>query len=384
MSSVVFPDFVINTKTEVPRETTRLFNGRKLSVWSCKVEVNKIVGWVDNPRIDLEKKRHQSTYGERELTQDEIFDIMKNTKDVKLKELRDDILKNGLRNPLTLSWSGKLLDGNRRFFALKYALESISPTDPNRQDLEWAPAFILKESATDVDERHVLVEENFSPSLKIEWPDYVKAQKVVEYYEKYGPGSEGQVAKLLGWSKRKVTETLQIDEIIKSFLGYATTPEDPEDEWGGGLGMSEMDAEKICSERYQYFNEAKKSFAAPLKTEPDFAMQFFKWIAEGKFSSFQEARIAYKAWSDPKIRQVLLQKDPSAAKNAKAILDYNVAVGAVSQNLEEEIAKFSDFLKKVTFEQLLSVSPEIRERFNEIANRFNSVLEQIEKNDSRN
>jgi hypothetical protein len=96
----------------------RLYNGRKLLVIECKVNIKDINGWVDNPRIQLARKAMLDRIGNRELTQDEVFDLMKNDKEIRLKELRDDILKNGLREPLTLSFSGKLLDGNRRFFAI--------------------------------------------------------------------------------------------------------------------------------------------------------------------------------------------------------------------------------------------------------------------------
>ena len=243
-----------------PKVTTRLYNGRKLSVWQCKVDINLISGWVDNPRIDVEKRKFQASHGARDLTQEEVFDIMKNTPDFKLKDLRDDILKNGLREPLTLSWKGRLLDGNRRFFALKYALESLPPTDPNRIDLEKVPAYVLLEDASEEDERNVLVEENFSASLKLEWPDYVKAQMVVAAYRNGDGLDERQIAQKFGWSRTKVLDSLKIDEIIQSFMTYATDPVDPEDDNGGGLGLSETEAETICAKSYQFFNEAKKSF----------------------------------------------------------------------------------------------------------------------------
>ena len=78
-----------------PHITSRLYNGRRLPVYECKVDINMINGWVDNPRIEVEKRRFQATHGMRELTQDEVFDIMKNTAEFKLADLRDDILKNG-------------------------------------------------------------------------------------------------------------------------------------------------------------------------------------------------------------------------------------------------------------------------------------------------
>ena len=89
----------------------RLYNGRKLVVFECRVKISAIRGWVDNPRIDLAKKAMKEQIGDRNLTQDEVFDIMKSDKEVKLKELRDDILKNGLREQFPRERKGKRLAG---------------------------------------------------------------------------------------------------------------------------------------------------------------------------------------------------------------------------------------------------------------------------------
>ncbi len=360
-----------------PNPTSRLYNGRKLTVWQCKVDISQIEGWVDNPRIDVEKRRFQSKHGARDLTQEEIFDIMKTTAEFKLAELRDDILKNGLREPLTLSWEGRLLDGNRRFFALKYALESMPATDPNRQDLEKVPAYVLLEDATAEDKQNVLVEENFSASLKIEWSDYVKAQMVVEAYRNGHGLDERQIAKKFGWSKQKVVEALKIDEIIQSFMSYATDDVDHEDELGGGLGLSETEAENICAKNYQYFNEAKKSFANQLKTEPDFAIQFFKWIYEGKFSSFPEVRIAYKAWNSPEAKAALMQPDPAAAKSAKAIIDYNARVVKTNDEIEGRIVNFMNFIEGISVAQIQAVSSETKASFKKIVDAFDKLLNSV-------
>lgn len=114
------PSFILEQPE--PHVKQRLYNGRKLVVWEGKVNIDSIRGWVENPRIEIAKKKLVQKVGARQLTQDEIFDLMKNDPEVKLKDLRDDIIKNGLREPLTLSFNGKLLDGNRRFFCLKVRL----------------------------------------------------------------------------------------------------------------------------------------------------------------------------------------------------------------------------------------------------------------------
>lgn len=361
-----------------PQATTRLYNGRKIAVWQCRVDINLVSGWVNNPRIDVEKRRFQAMHGARDLTQDEIFDIMKNTPEFKLADLRDDILKNGLREPLTLTWTGRLLDGNRRFFALKYALESLPLTDPNRQDLEKVPAYVLLKDAPEEDEQNVLVEENFSASLKLEWPDYVKAQLVVAEFRSGKGLDEKQIARKFGWSKQKVVEALKIDEIIQSFMTYATDPVNPEDDLGGGLGLSETEAENICAKNYQYFNEAKKSFPNQLKTEPEFAVQFFKWIHEGKFSSFPEVRIAYKAWQSPEAKAALMQPDPTAAKAAKAIIDYNSRVVKTNDEIEGRIVNFTKFIEGINVAQLQNVSAEARASFAKMVETFNKLLESVE------
>lgn len=274
----------------------RRYNGHDLLVLECNVPIDKIQGWIGNPRIELARKKMQDQTGRIELTQDEVFDIMKNDKEVKLKELRDDILKNGLRRPLTLSYQGVLLDGNRRFFALKYVLENLPESDPRRQDFENVPVFILTSDATPEDENHVLVEENFSASLKIEWPAYIKAQKI--YAEHQSHKSIEDIAKRFGWSKSAVKTAIEVYEIIEEFITFATTS--PDDDVPG-LGISEPEAEIICSEHYQFFNEANKSFKNPLKTDYEFKLQFFKWIADDKFDSFAEVRIAHKAWENPNV-----------------------------------------------------------------------------------
>jgi ParB-like chromosome segregation protein Spo0J len=336
-----------------PHIKQRLYNGRKLVVWEGKVKIGSIQGWVENPRIEIAKKKLVQKVGSRPLTQDEIYDLMKTDHDVKLRELRDDIIKNGLREPLTLSFVGKLLDGNRRFFALKFALDAMPANDPNRQDLETVSVYVLSKDATAEDERNVLVEENFSASLKIEWPDYVKAMHVVAASE--AGLKEAEIAQKFSWAKSKIKETLRIHEIISEFLVFAMADVDPSDENGGGLGMSEQDAETVAAKNYQFFNEAQKSFFDPLKSDFDFKIQFFRWINTGKFSSFPEVRMAYKAWNNPEAKSVLLQPDPSAAKSAKAILDYNDRVVKSKDEVIGRIDCFVRFLNEMTVSDMSSL-----------------------------
>ncbi len=354
-----YPNF-FNEKNNPPQIKQRLYNGRKLIVWEGKVKISSITGWVDNPRIELAKKKLILRIGDRSLTQNEIFDLMKNDPDIKLNDLRDDLLKNGLREPLTLSFDGKLLDGNRRFFAIKYALENMEVSDPNRQDLEVVDAYVLTQETTEEDEQNVLVEENFSASLKLEWPDYVKATKIVD--AKTDGFSIEQIAKKFNWPKSKIRETLRIHEIIQEFTTLATSPQSLEDESGGGFGLSENDAETVAAKNYQFFNEAQKSFFEPLKTDFDFKLQFFKWVHNGKFMSFPEVRIAYNAWKNPEAKAALMQPEPTAAKAAKAILDYNSRIIRSSEEAVGRIESFAKFLIEMSANEIKGLPQSSRDK----------------------
>jgi hypothetical protein len=359
--SEIVPAFFIDDPE--PRITQRLYNGRKIVVFEGKVRLSEITGWIDNPRIDLAKRLRLDQTGASQLTEDEVFDLMKSDPEVRLKELRDDIMKNGLREPLTISSTKKLLDGNRRYFALRYALETIKQGDPNRQDIENVPAYVLSATASADDEQNVLVEENFSASLKIEWPDYVKASMIIRAKEE--GLEEVEICRKYSWPKSKVKETMRIHEVISDFEAFATAAVDPNDDHGGGLGLSEQEAQMLAAKNYQFFNEAQKSFLSPLRTDVDFKIQFFRWISEGKFASFPEVRIAYKAWQDPEARAAISRNEPTAAKAAKAIVDYSARAHQSGAEAAGRIESFVRFLREMTVDEFESIGPAAREHLRE-------------------
>jgi len=365
------PSFLLQ-KPE-PAQKARSYNGRKLQVWEGKARISDIKGWAENPRIDLAKRNYQESIGARVLEQDELYDLMKNDPEVKLAALRDDIIKNGLREPITLSFEGKLLDGNRRFFAIRYILDSLPQSHPNRQDFESVQVYTLTEDATEDDEQRVLVEENFSPSLKIEWPDYIKASHVTKANDE-GISVE-EIAKKFNWPKSKVNETIRIRQIIDDFLTFATAPVDQNDELGGGLGLTEQEAEAIAAKNYQFFNESQKSYFSQLQSDLEFKANFFRWIRDGKFSSFPEVRIAWKAWKDPEAKSILMSSDPTAAKDAKAALDYNVRIVRTGEEAAGRIDAFVKFLRSLKAVEIKSLPSSARDNLQEAL----SLIEKMSK-----
>ena len=365
------PDYF--EKKPMPQEMDRPFGGKRLHAWYGFIDIEKVEGWVDNPRITLQAKKMKEMTGDRPLTQDEVFEIMKNDSKVRIKALRDDILKNGVKEPLILSKKLRLLDGNRRFFAVKLLLEGMSQTDPSRSDYSKLPVYVLSGSTSNEDEAMVLVEENFSPSHKQEWPDYVKAIFIKKDWDD-GLATD-DIAVKYNWPKRKVSETLNIIKIQDDFISYAEGEVDMEDEFGGGLGLSENDAERMVSDNFQFFNEAQKSFRNQLESDIDFKINFFKWIASKKFASFPEVRVAYEAWTDPEARSVLMSDEPTAAKEAKAILDYKKRVIKGKNEAKLRVEDFIKFLDGMTTAEISGIPEATLEK---LKNSMELVIKMVE------
>lgn len=345
-----------------PFMVPRMYHGETIQMWRGQVAISAIKGWVDNPRIEVEIKKLRGEIGAgQDISQEMVYEIMKTDRDVKLKDLRDDILKNGLRENLVLAFDGKLIDGNRRFFAIKYALENAN--NETRARLERVGAFVLTKDAREDQEQKILVEENFAPSLKMDWPNYVKARHIGEARDNGLKPQE--IAEKFGWETSRVRETLRILDVIEQFSVFARGSADPE-EPGGGLDLSEQEVEDFVTDKkhYQLFNEAQKSLRTQLigGADPDFQASFYRWLYEGKYASFQEVRVAYQAWEDPQAKHEMESGGKDAGRAAKAIVDYKKRVVKDDKDAEHMINNFLKFLEKLTAGQMSRISREIQDK----------------------
>lgn len=345
-------------KVPAPRLEPRFFAKKQLSVWTGKAKVADILGWVDNPRLNLELEKFRAANAEATPTQDDILAIMRSVSEFELDTLVADIRENGIRTPLILNHEGVLLDGNRRFFAVKQLLNGISADDPNIDRYSTAPVIVLSDECTQDDEDLVLWHENFYPALKKEWPDYVRATYIIEALK--AGESEADVARRFGWSKAKVRETSRIMELIGDYIDFAVAPA-PD-----GLGMNELEAKAEANASYQYFNEAQKSLWTQLASDIDFKWQFFKWLNEKKFKSFQEVRVAWKAWSDDALRKILLSSDPEASKKVVAEINYRNVNQSQQKIAADEFRKFQEFLKNMKASDVASLNDDDIETLNGI------------------
>ena len=361
-------------KTPEPTVVTRLYHGRSVQMWEGMAKIANIEGWAKNPRITLAREKWEQQFG-RLPDQDEVFDIMKKDKDIKLDLLRTNIQSNGLRNPLVLTYDGRLLDGNRRFFAIRAALETLKKDDPRYYKLETVPVYMLTKESTEDEQRHILVEENFAPSLKLDWPDYVKARHIREARD---AGVKPEViAADFGWDGTKVRETLRTLTIVDDFLSYATSPPDSEAENEGTLGLTQIEAEDFVAKRYQFFNEAQKSFFNQLEQDPDFKVTFFHWLHKGCFSSFPQARVAHKAYQNLEAKSILDNQSTNAGKDAKTVVDDEARMIQDARGASHKIRTFVRFLRNLKAQNIGALPDEavneLREALKLVENMARSV-----------
>ena len=361
-----------------PTIEPRLYHGSQVPLWRGMVRLSAIQGWAENPRLELEAKRWQNDHAGAEITQEILYDMMKKTKHVRLDELSRNIVANGLREPIVLTFDGRLLDGNRRFFAAQLAYDNAK-TLADKEKLEIIPAFVLQENATDNQINNILVEENFTPSLKEEWPYYVKAEHIRRAKEEDGMTVQ-EIAYKFGWSTSKVRDTLHIANITDAFITYATGEPDSDE---GGLGLSTLDAESVAAVNYQFFNEAKKSFREPLANNPDFAELFFTLIAKNDkekfFSRFDEVRCAYDGYNDPIGRPIMEKGDAGAGKDLKALIQMKNSNLEDRQDAEAKITAFVKFLKDLKAEQIRTISDATYENLRESLVLVQNLVETAKK-----
>ena len=370
------PDIMLS-KPE-PKITQKSFHGKKIQVWEGYAPVEKIHGWVKNPRIDIEFKRFRDNHAGRDPNADEIFSIMKNIKEFRLKDLAADVRLNGVRQPIIITNDGKLLDGNRRYYSARLILEDIDPANRKNSEFGTLPVWVLHDDCSEEDEEYILVQENFYAAQKVEWPDYVKAQHVYEDLQAGLPIKS--VAQKYAWSPSKVSETKRIMELIDEFREVATADENEDDEYSG-FGLSDLEAERVAAERYQFFNEAQKSFRTRLEKDFDFKMNFFRMLLDGKFKSFAEVRVVTKAWDNPRAKKILLSDDPKAAKKAKAIVDYEDSVEKEETTIEDAINEFVKFLGGLTTDQKAKLRGK-PEDLSKLKGALNTVIEMTESTKS--
>ena len=178
---------MINIKGIAPEK--KLFHNIEVKVYPTTVKLEKISYWEGNLRTLLSfsmlQKRDKKKLSKIPLK--EIVYYLAEQRNLQISKLAHSIELNGVRVPLIiLEKDGKLMDGNRRFFACHYLLSESMKVEGGARPavLDRIPVWVIK--SKDLfdhrTEQKILAEANFVSDYKVPWTLDVKARVIYNYF----------------------------------------------------------------------------------------------------------------------------------------------------------------------------------------------------------
>ena len=207
------------------------FHDVSINVYPDFLPLSKIHFWKDNNRtiFTFDRLKRLKNKDISDIPIEEITQFIADQDIHKLQSLADSIGRNGVQVPLIIRDDGKLLDGNRRYFAcqlLKMQLAEDGKSLPKA--LLQIPVLIIRKADLDKKETlelKILAEANFIPDLKLPWSLDAQARAVKEFYDqvkgKKGNDEEtalAEVVSVCGISRQRARDLLGSLELTEVFI----------------------------------------------------------------------------------------------------------------------------------------------------------------------
>ena len=368
------PDFV--PQDAEWRPVFMRFNGVQIYLNRTAADPRHIKGWTDNPRVEMVIKRWRNRHhmsADAVPDDEQMLDLMleddernKRKKTFAIVDLGEDVKLNGVREPIIVTWDGKLLDGNRRKFAVMWALSNRGgASHEHLKLLSRIPMSVLGKDATPEEEQSILIQENYAESLKLQWPEVVTNGALYRRYQElsdYFPNENDlEIRQRLQeeFPRFNVTD-------IKGRIDTWNLIEEFRVEYCDDV--DEDDLESLINERFQFFRQANDTFRKRnVFNDPEFKELLFKGISLGLFPSFASVRELDDIYQSERATEVFLQGDGMTRgqkrDNFKKVRDEAGRERAnrdltLAKRLEETI----EFLNDITSIQLSEISPDLRDQ----------------------
>lgn len=284
---------VISTSGIKPEK--RVFHNEPVNVFPKSLPLEKIHFWPENNRTLFSFEILQRKTGEAlvDLSIEEITTFISEQPIHKLSALSKSIGRNGVQVPLIIRDDGKLLDGNRRYFACQWLkINSLKQNQKLPSVLSKIPVIIIREKdITHEVELKILAEANFITDLKVAWPLDAQARAVEDFSKTIkrerklsSDDAMNEVVSIFGITKSRVNDLLDTLKLTRDFIKT-------------GKGKEEkIQLRGIIEERFVYFwefrNKAMKgrSKYTDLKELEKVKDMFFNLMATGKNSPFKNVK----------------------------------------------------------------------------------------------
>jgi len=384
------PSFV-HPESEMVVSTVR-FNGIQISVYEAHGIPSEIKGWANNPRTEMIVNRWRILNGYTPDVpppdDDEMLDLMlqddetnRGRKAFDIRTLGDDVKLDGVRDRIIVDWNGLLLDGNRRKFALMWALSHRTTADASvRELLSRIPMYVLMPDATQSEKEAILSHENYADSLKLKWPEIVTNGRLYDTYMELwaqSPQSTELEIRQLVRDKYPRFSVTEISYLIQTWKLVNEFRVDYDDD------LREDELDSIIDSRFQQFRQARDTFTSSgLIAEPTFKDLLFRGIRNGLFPSFAAVRALGDIHASPAAIEIFNQGEGMhggqvSANFERARDEARRARANSSQPVESRIADFIEFLNDLTSVQMVELPTALRQELEE------TLLRVITQSDAR-
>ena len=362
------PDFILEDAVWGELET-RYFNGIPITLYRTEGDPSKIKGWVDNPRVDMVLNRwrnanHMSVDAVPD--DEEMLGLMLNFDDgsFAIQDLGEDVKRNGVREPIIVTRDGTLIDGNRRKFAVMWAISSKGGASPEQHyRLGRIPMFVLPEGASESDKQSIIIQENYAESLKREWPQVVTNGSIYRRYQVLSNQFPSEQELDIRRRVQREFPRFGVTD-IRDRINTWNLIEEFKVDYGDDSNEDDL-ADKI-NRSFQYFRQANDTFRNKnVSTEPEFKELLFCGIQENLFPSFASVRRLEEIYRNPQAKEVFLGGEGLQGSALRSNFDRATAEAGREEatrnlTLERRLESMIDSLNKLTSMELAEIPPSLR------------------------
>ena len=350
---------------------TRHFNGIPIVLHRTEGDISQIKGWVENPRIDMILNRWRNA-GHRSIDafpdDDEMLNLMLDYDDgsFAIADLGEDVKRNGVREPIIVTWNGTLIDGNRRKYAVMWAISDRgAATSEQLHLLGRIPMFVLPKGAPVLHEQSIIIQENYAESLKKEWPHVVTNGRIYRRFQELSEQFPNELELDVRRRVRGEFPRFNITEIrnrINTWLLIEEFKADFAEE------DNEDDLDAKINKNFQYFRQANDTFRTKnVFSEPEFRELLFRGIDQELFPSFASVRRLEEIYENPQATEIFLEGDGLRGTARRA--NFDRATGEArreeaTRNLtvEKRLESIIDSIDNLTSVELAEIPAALRAR----------------------
>jgi len=301
--------------------------------------------------IEIEEVHFEETKKKKleQLTEAEITRFVAEQDIHKLQVLTDSIARNGVQVPLIICSDGRLLDGNRRYFACQWLkIQSAEKKKPISEVLQEIPVWVIKkEDLSETTELKILAEANFITDLQVKWPLDAQARAVDAFYRSYRKEKKAdhdtaleEVVSVFGITRQRAVDLLDTLALTLEFIDEA------------GSDSKKVQRREIVEEKFVYFwefrNKAQKGRGA-LKDPAELREvrgMFFAYMAKGNdnpIKNVKQVEPLIQARRDKTAWAMLIESKGAKLEIVVSMVNENKA----GRNAEDKIRAFLAWLEDV-------------------------------------